>query len=156
MKTVLIGVGQAGGKLATELVEFDARMGYDSITGALAINSASADLLSLPLDTVLIGQDRVNGHGVGGDNELGAQVMQSDATEVLGALDGRITAEAEAIVVTAGLGGGTGSGGAPVLVKELKRIYDVPVYTLGVLPGRGEGSLYQINAALAQDDRPRG
>ena len=146
MKTVLIGVGQAGGKLATSLVEFDDRMGFDAITGALAINSAKADLQPLPLETVLVGQDKVNGHGVGGDNELGAEVMQSDAREVMGALDGNITAAAEAIVVVAGLGGGTGSGGAPVVVKELQRVYDVPVYALGVLPGRGEGAMYQVNA----------
>lgn len=146
MKTVLIGIGQAGGKVATELVQFDARMGFDAVTGALAINSAKADLQSLPLDTVLVGQDRVNGHGVGGDNELGAEVMQSDAREVMGALDGSITAEAEAIMVVAGLGGGTGSGGTPVLAKELKRVYDMPVYVLGVLPAEGEGAMYQVNA----------
>jgi cell division GTPase FtsZ len=146
MKTVLIGVGQAGGKLATELAEFDSRMGFGAVRGALAVNSAKADLQPLPLDTILVGQDRVSGHGVGGDNELGAEVMQADAREVMGELDGRITAEAEAIFVVAGLGGGTGSGGMPVLIKELKRVYDVPVYGLGVLPGRDEGSIYQVNA----------
>ncbi|MFC4358757.1 tubulin/FtsZ family protein [Halobium salinum] len=146
MKTVLIGVGQAGGKLATEIANFDAEMEFGAVTGALAVNSAKTDLRSLPLDTVLIGQDRVNGHGVGGDNELGAEVMQADSHEVVEALEGRITSEAEAIWVAAGLGGGTGSGGAPVLVKELSRIYSVPVYALGVLPGQGEGSMYQVNA----------
>jgi cell division GTPase FtsZ len=146
MKTVLIGVGQAGGKVTTEIADFDARMEFGAVTGALAVNSAKADLRSLPLDTALIGQDRVNGHGVGGDNELGTEVMQSDVHEVLDALDGRVTSEAEAIWVVAGLGGGTGSGGAPVLVKELSRIYSIPVYALGVLPGQGEGSMYQVNA----------
>ena len=146
MKTVLIGVGQAGGKVTSSLVEFDHDMGFDSVRGALAVNTAQADLQSLPVDTVLIGQDRVGGHGVGGDNELGAEVMQADAGEVMSALDGRITAEAEAIVIVAGLGGGTGSGGAPVLAKELNRVYDVPVYAIGILPGRGEGAMYQVNA----------
>jgi cell division GTPase FtsZ len=146
MKTVLIGVGQAGGKLARELADFDDRMGFGAVLDVVGVNSAKADLEELPFETVLIGQDRVKGHGVGGDNELGAEVMQSDRQEVLGALDGSITAEAEAIFVVAGLGGGTGSGGAPVLVKELKRIYDVPVYALGILPGRDEGAMYQVNA----------
>ena len=146
MKTVLIGVGQAGGKVTAALREFDREMGFDAIRGTLAVNSAQADLKPLPLDTVLIGQDRVNGHGVGGDNELGAEVMEADAGEVMSALDGRITAQAEAIFVVAGLGGGTGSGGAPVLAKELNRVYDVPVYALGILPGAEEGAMYQVNA----------
>jgi cell division GTPase FtsZ len=146
MKTVLIGVGQAGGKVTSALVDFDREMGFDAIRGALAVNSAKADLQSLPLDTVLIGQDRVNGHGVGGDNELGAEVMEADAGEVMTALDGRITAEAEAIFVVAGLGGGTGSGGAPVIARELSRVYDKPVYALGILPGSDEGAMYQVNA----------
>ena len=146
MKTVLIGVGQAGGKVTRALADFDAKMGFGAVRGTLGINSAEADLRALPFDTVLIGQDRVRGHGVGGDNELGAAVMDADAREVLDAVDGRVTAEADAVFVVAGLGGGTGSGGAPVLVRELKRVYDVPIYTLGVLPGRDEGSIYQVNA----------
>ncbi|WP_158057576.1 tubulin/FtsZ family protein [Halorussus halophilus] len=146
MKVVLIGVGQAGGKLTQRLAEYDQKMGFGAVQGALAVNSAETDLSALDLDTVLVGQDRVKGHGVGGDNELGAEVMQNDATEVMDALDGRITAQAEAIFVVAGLGGGTGSGGAPVLARELNRVYDIPVYGLGVLPGRGEGAMYQVNA----------
>ncbi|MGQ4555743.1 tubulin/FtsZ family protein [Halobellus sp. GM3] len=146
MKTVLIGVGQAGGKLTRELVEYDERMGFGAVRGAVGVNTAQADLRGLPFETVLVGQDRVKGQGVGGDNELGAEVMQSDCREVLSALDGRVTAGTESIFVVAGLGGGTGSGGAPVLTKELQRIYDVPVYGLGVLPGRNEGAMYQVNA----------
>ena len=146
MKAVLLGVGQAGGKLTTALAEFDADAGYGAILDALAVNTATADLKPLPLDTVLVGQSRVNGHGVGGDNELGAEVMDEDAIEVLDALAPKVTAEAEALFVVAGLGGGTGSGGAPILVRELSRVYDVPVYAVGVLPGRDEGAMYQVNA----------
>jgi cell division GTPase FtsZ len=65
---------------------------------------------------------------------------------VMDELDARIATDAEAVMIVAGLGGGTGSGGAPALAKELNRIYDVPIYVLGILPGRNEGSLYQANA----------
>lgn len=146
MKVVLIGVGQAGGKVTQALAEFDYDMGFEALAGAFAVNTARADLQELDIETMLIGQDRVKGHGVGGDNELGAEIMRAEATEVMDQVSERITSEIEAVVVVAGLGGGTGSGGAPVLAKELSRVYDVPVYTLGILPGREEGSLYQVNA----------
>ena len=146
MKTVLVGVGQAGGKVTTALAEYDDEMGFHAVRDALAVNTAKTDLRDIPLDTVLIGQDVVKGHGVGGDNELGAEVMQNDADEVMSELSGKIGSATEAIFVVAGLGGGTGSGGAPVLAKELSRVYDVPVYAIGILPGRDEGALYQANA----------
>ncbi|MFW6017478.1 MAG: tubulin/FtsZ family protein [Halapricum sp.] len=146
MKVVLIGVGQAGGKITQALAEYDYEMGYDAVQGALAVNTAEADLQALDIDTQLIGRNRVKGHGVGGDNELGAEIMREESTEVIDELDGRITSRAEAVVIVAGLGGGTGSGGAPMLAHELKRIYDIPIYVLGVLPGRNEGAIYQANA----------
>jgi cell division GTPase FtsZ len=146
MKVVLIGVGQAGGKLTQVLAEFDHEMGFGAVQGAFAVNTAKTDFQSLDIDTMLIGQDRVKGHGVGGDNELGAEIMQAEAIEVMDELDARISTNAEAVMIIAGLGGGTGSGGAPALAKELKRVYEVPVYVLGILPGRDEGSLYQANA----------
>jgi len=146
MKVVLIGLGQAGGKITQALATHDYDLGLGAVQDAMAVNTARADLQSLDIDTMLIGQSRVKGHGVGGDNELGAEIMQAESEEVLDGLDGRVTSRAEGIVIVAGLGGGTGSGGAPVLAKELKRIYDVPVYVIGVLPGRGEGSIYQANA----------
>ena len=146
MRVALIGVGQAGGKVTQAIAEFDYEMGFGAVQSAFAVNTAEADLQSLDIDSMLIGQDRVKGHGVGGDNELGAEIMQSEATEVMDALDGRITSETEAVMVVAGLGGGTGSGGAPALARELGRIYEIPVYVLGVLPGRDEGGIYQANA----------
>jgi cell division GTPase FtsZ len=146
MRVALIGVGQAGGKVAQAIAEFDYEMDFGAVQSAFAVNTAEADLQSLGIDTMLIGQDRVKGHGVGGDNELGAEIMQSEATEVMDGLDGRITSQTEAVMVVAGLGGGTGSGGAPALARELGRVYDIPVYVLGVLPGRDEGGIYQANA----------
>jgi len=146
MQVVLIGVGQAGGKVTEALARFDAEAGFGAVQGAFAVNTAEADLQSLTIDTMLVGRDRVKGHGVGGDNELGAEIMGAEATEVMDELDGRVTTEAEAVVVVAGLGGGTGSGGAPALAKALKRVYEMPVYVVGILPGRDEGSIYQANA----------
>jgi cell division GTPase FtsZ len=146
MKVVLIGLGQAGGKVAESVVEFDYEMGFGAVQDAFAVNTAASDLRSLDIDSMLIGQDRVKGHGVGGDNELGAEIMQAEATEVMDRLGERITTDVEAVLIVAGLGGGTGSGGAPALARELRRVYEIPIYVLGILPGRDEGAIYQANA----------
>ncbi|MFB6114038.1 MAG: tubulin/FtsZ family protein [Halodesulfurarchaeum sp.] len=146
MKVALIGLGQAGGKVAEAIRDVDERADYGAVRGTIAVNTARADLDPLDIDTFLIGSDRVNGHGVGADNELGAEIMHNDATEVMSALDGIVDPATEAVFIVAGLGGGTGSGGAPVLARALGQVYDIPIYGLGILPGEEEGKLYQANA----------
>ena len=151
MKLALIGFGQAGGKIVDQFVEYDERQGTDIVRAAVAVNTAKADLMGLEHipenNRVLIGQSRVKGHGVGADNELGAEIAEEDIDEVQGAIDSIPVHEVDAFLVVAGLGGGTGSGGSPVLAKHLKRIYTEPVYGLGILPGSDEGGIYTLNAA---------
>jgi cell division GTPase FtsZ len=151
MKLAMIGFGQAGGKIVDKFVEYDQRHGSGIVRAAVAVNTAKADLMGLEHipeeQRVLIGQSRVKGHGVGADNELGAEIAEEDIDEVQGAIDTIPVHEVDAFLVVAGLGGGTGSGGAPVLSKHLKRIYTEPVYGLGVLPGSDEGGIYTLNAA---------
>ncbi|TKX80291.1 cell division protein [Halorubrum sp. SD626R] len=147
----MIGFGQAGGKVVDKFLEYDKRTGSEIVRAAAAVNTAKADLMGLEHITeeqrVLIGQSRVKGHGVGADNELGAEIAEEDIDEVQGAIDSIPVHEVDAFLVVAGLGGGTGSGGAPVLAKHLKRIYTEPVYGLGILPGSDEGGIYTLNAA---------
>jgi cell division GTPase FtsZ len=151
MKLAMIGFGQAGGKIVDKFVEYDKRHGSGIVRAAVAVNSAKADLMGLehiPNDQrVLIGQSRVKGHGVGADNELGAEIAEEDIDEIQGAIDTIPVHEVDAFLVVSGLGGGTGSGGSPVLAKHLKRIYTEPVYGLGILPGSDEGGIYTLNAA---------
>jgi cell division GTPase FtsZ len=151
MKLAMIGFGQAGGKIVDKFLEYDQRTGSEIVRAAVAVNTAKADLMGLehiPQDQrVLIGQSRVKGHGVGADNELGAEIAEEDIGEIQGAIDGIPVHEVDAFLVVAGLGGGTGSGGSPVLAKHLKRIYTEPVYGLGILPGSDEGGIYTLNAA---------
>ncbi|UPV76569.1 tubulin/FtsZ family protein (plasmid) [Halorussus limi] len=151
MKLAMIGFGQAGGKIVDKFIEYDRRTGGEAVRSAVAVNTAKADLVGLDHvpeeNQVLIGQSRVKGHGVGADNELGAEITEEDIDEVQGAVDNVPVHDIDAFLVVAGMGGGTGSGGAPVLAKYLKRIYTEPVYGLGVLPGRDEGGIYTLNAA---------
>src|SRR6056297_2311221 len=151
MKLAMIGFGQAGGKILDKFIEYDQRTGSGIVRSAVAVNTAKADLMGLknvPQENrVLIGQSRVKGHGVGADNELGAEIAEEDIDEVQGAIDGIPVHEVDAFLIVAGMGGGTGSGGAPVIAKHLKRIYTEPVYGLGILPGSDEGGIYTLNAA---------
>jgi cell division GTPase FtsZ len=78
---------------------------------------------------------------------LGAEIAEEDIDEIQGAVDNVPVHDIDAFLIVAGMGGGTGSGGAPVLAKYLKRIYTEPVYGLGILPGRDEGGIYTLNAA---------
>ena len=151
MKLAMIGFGQAGGKIVDKFVEYDRRTGSEVVRSAIAVNTAKADLAGLEnvpeRNRVLIGQSRVKGHGVGADNELGADIAREDIDEIQGAVDQVPVHEIDAFLVVAGMGGGTGSGGAPVLASHLKRIYTEPVYGLGVLPAEDEGGIYTLNAA---------
>ncbi|WP_276272829.1 tubulin/FtsZ family protein [Haloarcula litorea] len=151
MKLAMIGFGQAGGKIVDKFLEYDERTNSGIVRSAVAVNTAKADLLGLENipeeNRVLIGQARVKGHGVGADNELGAEIAEEDIDEIQGAIDNVPVHEIDAFLVVAGLGGGTGSGGSPVISKHLKRIYTEPVYGLGVLPGSDEGGIYTLNAA---------
>jgi len=150
MRVFFIGFGQAGGKIADMFVEQDKKMAAQSFR-AISVNTARTDLMGLKFiglrDRILIGQTMVKGHGVGTDNVTGAKVTSDEIDSIINAIDSRGTHDIDAFVIIAGLGGGTGSGGSPVLARALKRIYREPVYALGILPAPEEGRLYSYNAA---------
>ncbi len=150
MRVFFIGFGQAGGKIVDMFLAQDRKLGSTSFRG-IVINTARTDLMGvkyIPMeDRLLIGQTMVKGHGVGTDNVTGAKVAADEIDTIINAIDKRGTHDVDAFVVCAGLGGGTGSGGAPVLCRHLKRIYREPVYALGIIPAPEEGRLYSLNAA---------
>ncbi|MDK2876154.1 MAG: tubulin-like protein CetZ [Archaeoglobaceae archaeon] len=151
MRFFVIGFGQAGGKILDMFIENEKRRGSNIRMRWLAVNSARTDLIGLkhvPVqDRILIGQTVVKGHGVGTDNKLGAKITQDEIETILNAIDERGTHDLDAFLILAGLGGGTGSGGAPVLAKYLSEMYSEPVYAFGILPAPEEGKLYSLNAA---------
>jgi cell division GTPase FtsZ len=150
MRVFFIGFGQAGGKIADMFIEQDKKMGAQNFR-AISVNTARTDLMGLKnitlRDRILIGQTMVKGHGVGTDNVTGAKITSDEIDSIINAIDSRGTHDIDAFVIIAGLGGGTGSGGSPVLARALKRIYREPVYALGILPAPEEGRLYSYNAA---------
>ena len=153
MKLALIGVGNAGGKIADRIVEFETETGRSLCRFSAVINTASIDLekiTHIPRENrVLIGQtdERSKGHGAGADPELGAELAKQDVPELARFLDSVPLHDIDAFLVVGGLGGGTGSGGGPVLAEVLSQRYDEPVYGLGIVPGKDEGGRASLNAA---------
>jgi cell division GTPase FtsZ len=146
MKLVVVGFGQCGGRLADELAQLNKRArgqrGIEIVTGAFAVNTDAADLSGLQVirpdyqHRILIGGRRTGGHGVGKINELGAEVAKEDGDKVVDALrTAHRFFETDAILLIAGVAGGTGSGALPVITQMMKdRYMDKPVYALAVLP----------------------
>lgn len=151
MKVGVIGVGQAGGRIA-DLLCYHSKWGsYGRIAPyCLAVNTANADLAGLTTidkkDKILVGQTKVRGHGVGLRREVGAEVTRRGLHNVMHAITEKSGSYVDGYLIVAGLGGGTGSGGAPVIAQALKEVYNEPVYVLGILPSEDEGSLMAQNA----------
>jgi cell division GTPase FtsZ len=151
MRVAVIGIGQAGGRVA-DLLTYHSLYGMarDSVPFSLAINTARADLSVLRTipqrDRILIGESQVRGHGVG----LIRNVATAIATDALPTIMREIVRKnleyVDAFWLIAGLGGGTGSGSVPVIARRLKELYEQPVFVLGVLPTRDEGELMAENA----------
>ena len=153
MNIAVIGFGNAGGKIADALLDFESETDRTLSRFVLAVNSAEIDLAKLdrvpPEQRLLIGQtdERVKGRGVGANPDLGAEITDRDSGEIERALDGVPFHNVDAFLVVAGLGGGTGSGGAPTLSQRIRDMYAEPVYGLGALPSHDEGGRPSLNAA---------
>lgn len=108
-----IGAGQCGGNIANEY----AKIGFKSV----AINTASTDFLKLkniPSNNKLL--INVGLQGAGKNPELGRQALEEHIEEVMSLIEVVFPInEFDVLFVCAGLGGGTGSGIAPLLIQIL-------------------------------------
>lgn len=73
---------------------------------------------------IFIGEKLTHGHGAGANPEVGAKSAEESAEEIAAAIEG-----ADMVFVTAGMGGGTGTGAAPVVAKIAK---DKGILTVGI------------------------
>jgi len=153
MKLAVVGFGNAGGKIADRIVEYETETERSLCQFTAVVNSARIDLHKLEYvpqrHQILVGQtdERSKGHGAGADPDLGAELTRQDLAEVQRVLDNVPLHDVDAFLVVAGLGGGTGSGGGPVFAEALGERYGEPVYGLGVLPSGDEGGRASLNAA---------
>lgn len=104
----VVGVGGAGGNALANMIQ--AQIGEVEY---VAINTDSQALAQTPATTaLLIGK---TGLGAGGDPEKGRMFALESVDEIRGALRG-----ADLVFITGGMGGGTGTGAAPVIAAEAK------------------------------------
>lgn len=142
MRIAAIGVGGTGGRVVDALYRDEQARSVSYLAGGAVLDTdqEALDMLeSVPADARhLFGQVETNGAGTGGDRALGAELADADRIEMRRAVDEILSSETTAIMLVAGLGGGTGAGATPVLAAALDEVYDQPMYTVSVLPASHE------------------
>ena len=125
----VIGVGGGGNNVVNRMVRTGTK-GVDFIAvntdkQALAISSATYK--------IQIGEKLTNGQGAGSDPEVGRKSAEENRTQISKALE-----DADMVFITAGMGGGTGTGAAPIVADIAK---ELGILTVGVVtkPFRFEG-----------------
>jgi cell division protein FtsZ len=126
----VVGVGGGGSNAVNRMIE-------EGLTGVefIAVNTdAQALLLSNAPVRVRIGDKLTRGLGAGGNPEVGRKAAEESSDELYQVLDG-----SDMVFITAGIGGGTGTGAAPIISKIAK---EVGALTIGVVtrPFTFEGS----------------
>jgi cell division protein FtsZ len=110
-RIVIVGCGGAGNNTINRLYN----IGVDGAE-TVAINTDKQHLQMIEADTkILVGKSLTNGLGAGGDPEMGER-----ATEMATGTVEEVLGDADLVFVTAGMGGGTGTGAAPVVSKIAK------------------------------------
>ena len=137
----VIGVGGGGGNAVNRMVTTGVR-GIDFVainTDKQALNYSAATM------KLQIGQKATGGLGCGSNPGVGADAAQENEDEIRQMLQG-----ANMVFITAGMGGGTGTGGAPVVASIAK---EMGILTVGVVtrPFNFEGKkrIEQANAGIA-------
>ncbi len=117
----VVGIGGGGGNAINRMIDAGLK-GVEFI----AINTDAQDLLMSDADVKLdIGKKLTKGLGAGASPELGTQAALDHVEDIEEVLRG-----ADMVFITAGEGGGTGTGGAPIVAKIAK---DLGALTVGVV-----------------------
>ena len=135
-KIIVVGVGGAGNNAVNRMVD-------EKITGVdfIGVNTDKQALQLCKAPKLLqIGEKLTKGLGAGAKPEIGEKAAEESAEEISAALKG-----ADMVFVTCGMGGGTGTGAAPVVAKLAK---DMGILTVGVVtkPFRFEAKARMVNA----------
>ena len=135
-KIYVIGAGGAGNNTISRLTEV-------GIEGAetLSINTDAQDLFFCKSnDKILIGKNTCSGLGAGGIPDVGEASAEESEEDIKRKIDG-----ADMVFVTCGLGGGTGTGSAPVVSKIAQKVGALTIAVV-TLPFSAEGVKRRENA----------
>jgi cell division protein FtsZ len=138
----VIGVGGGGSNAVNRMIRAE-MMGVEFI----ACNTdAQALLQSDAPHKIRIGDKITRGLGAGGDSSIGQRAAEEDADKIAEAIT-----ESDMVFITAGLGGGTGSGAAPVIAEIAK---EAGALTIGVVtkPFGFEGQRRKLVAEKSAED----
>lgn len=128
-KIVIMGVGGAGSNTITRLNA----LGLEGVI-TVAANTDGQHLLESVADRkLLLGRELCGGSGAGGDPKIGEEAAKESEPEIKEILNG-----ADLVFLMAGLGGGTGTGGLPVIAEIAKDLGAV-VVSMVTLPFEAEG-----------------
>ncbi|WP_435162091.1 cell division protein FtsZ [Halorubrum sp. SY-15] len=132
----VVGCGGAGGNTVNRMTE-------EGIRGAklVAANTDVQHLVNVEADTkILMGQQKTQGRGAGSLPQVGEEAAIESQEEIQDSIDG-----SDMVFVTAGLGGGTGTGSAPVVAKAAR---DSGALTIAIVttPFTAEGEVRRTNA----------
>lgn len=137
VKSMVIGVGGAGNNTISRLRE----LGVEG-TETVNINTDAHDLYySNSSKKLLIGKNTCSGLGSGNNPSIGAAAAKEDVDRIGKVID------ADVVFITCGLGGGTGTGAAPLIAREAKRRGSLVVSFCSV-PFRSEGNLKRMRARM--------
>lgn len=117
----VIGVGGGGNNAINRMIE----AGLKGVEFISVNTDAQALYLSKAEKKIQVGEKLTKGLGAGADPEIGLKAAEENADEIKKALQG-----ADMVFVTAGMGGGTGTGGAPVIARIAK---EIGALTVGVV-----------------------
>jgi cell division protein FtsZ len=107
----VIGVGGAGGNAVNNMIDFHTQ-GVEFITANTDLQALSATIAPIRLQ---LGAELTKGLGAGANPDIGRRAAEEDRQQLREALTG-----ADMVFITAGLGGGTGTGAAPVIASLAK------------------------------------
>jgi len=135
-KIRVLGIGGGGGNAINNMIS----AGLDGVEFIAANTDFQALERNLAPTKIQLGNNLTRGLGCGGNPETGTKAAQEDLDQIRASIEG-----SDMVFITAGMGGGTGTGGAPIAAQVCKEIGALTVAVV-TKPFAFEGKVRQRNA----------